>query len=79
MPEADPVHRADQKENENELDQNTQSDLETLNFLWFRFLGDFSHWSQPPFARLERLISQSQHQCRHTEIEDDRSRIDDSA
>ena len=77
MPEADPVHRAHQKENENELDQNVQSNLEALNFLCFRFLGNVSHSSQPPFARLERLIGQRQHQRGQAEVENDRSGIDD--
>src|SRR5207248_1706463 len=77
MSEADPIDCGDQKENQNELDQNVQSDLKALNFFWFGcYLG---HLSQPPFARLERLISQRQHQDGHAQVENNWPRIDDAA
>src|SRR5437660_777684 len=79
MPEPDPVHCAYQKEDENELDQNIQPNLQALNSFSSCGGRSFSHWSQPPFARLKSLISQRQQEDCHAQIKNDRPCIDDAS
>src|SRR4029434_1713673 len=76
MAEADPIDGDDQKENEKQLKEKVQPDLQALNSLRFRFCRSLSHSLQPPFARLERLISERECESGHAQIKDNRPHID---
>ena len=80
MFEGDGIHHCGEKQDENDLGQNIETDLNPTDFfrtpLPYCFL---SHSSQPPFAGLECLMRKRQHHDCHAHVKNDRPRIDDAA